>query len=683
MGMLPQLNNVSKYSNVQSEFRGYNHNEYIDDTEIYDMTNMSVDKYPYASPRQRRSQYTSFDGSDINGIATKQGFCFVDGTDFYYRKKNSDEYHLVGNVEDSEKQFVSMGAYILIFPDKKYFWTYGYEHWNDGDEWWEEHGLKKKAYFGSLEATTEVREYKLALCDVFGEEYQFDIVSETQPAEAHEEEGNVWLQVIHSDPKHPSNTNVISSRIMQYSESYSGWLEIVPSWVKITPSNTTGNSLGTDYEDYDGVTLSNFGEFLADFNTSVIIYKIVEEIDQTHSIVIPGSINIGELFNVINTASPAYKCAYSYSDQNNTLTISYLGAVSTDAKFTISRKIPDMNYICEQDNRVWGCSNENHEIYASKAGSPFNFNCFLNQSTDSYVASIGSDGDFTGCISHLGYVLFFKEDRVHRIYGTKPTNYQITEVAMRGVQQGCNRSMCIVNETLFYKSKVGVMMYQGSLPELISSELGTEYYTDAVAAECKGKYYISMKDSNNVWWLFAYDTETGLWHKEDNTQFKYVLSTLDELYYIDGNNKLNTILGTGKAFKTKLLDGNVPETSGVADKESEYTVTEYAPTKEDSVEWMFESGDLYDGSIDHKYISRLRIAMQIAQNTRIKIYLKYDNEDWKYICTKEYMYREKTKNTFNIPIVVRRARRMKIKLVGKGDCYIQAIGKVIESGSEI
>ena len=73
-------------------------------------------------------------------------------------------------------------------------------------------------------------------------------------------------------------------------------------------------------------------------------------------------------------------------------------------------------------------------------------------STDSYAMTVCSGGDFTGACSHLGYVLFFKEDVIHRIYGTKPANYQLTNVESRGVEKGSEKSLVIVNETLYYKS---------------------------------------------------------------------------------------------------------------------------------------------------------------------------------------------------------------------------------------
>src|SRR5699024_8801601 len=92
---------------------------------------------------------------------------------------------------------------------------------------------------------------------------------------------------------------------------------------------------------------------------------------------------------------------------------------------TVSREIPDMDFLTESENRIWGCSSKNHEIYACKLGDPTNWNCFEGISTDSYSATIGSDGDFTGACTHLGNVLFFKEDSIHKVWGSRPADFQI------------------------------------------------------------------------------------------------------------------------------------------------------------------------------------------------------------------------------------------------------------------
>lgn len=720
MSYLPHLNTTSKMQSVQEEFRGLNHNVFLNDTELYDMKNMSVDNYPFASPRKRRGKFKT-DNGDIfgsftyesgvkvhcNGIASKQGFCFAEGTGFYYKSNTDNTYRYVGELSDCDKQFVSLGSYILIFPDKKYFDSFQYINRDKPNEWFEERGLERKAFFGSLEA-----EFKSAtpvamnMCNVYGEDYEFKFVSKNEPADDEVENGDMWLDVSTSPAK-----------MMQYSQTYSGWLEITSNYIKLTFTS----DITRKFSGYDGVTLSGFPKALKDFNSATVLYQTGKNEDGSSYVVVPGIISPQTdieshiLFDdtqantnnsiqyyptlykemitqQIGTTNAKMTTIHYYTDSEYSNPVyteemrvdfstpsGTVRAADTLTDISIARKIPDMDFVCELDNRLWGCSSENHEIYSSKLGSPFNFNCFLGLSTDSGVITVGSDGDFTGCVAHLGYVLFFKEDCVHKIYGTKPTNYQVTNVALRGVQKGSERSICIVNETLFYKSKSGVMMFQGALPECISDELGTEYYSDAVAGACGNKYYISMKDSENKWQLFAYDTTTGLWHKEDNTHFKFTLTASSDLYYIDGDDlSLNTILGKGDAFSVeRLFDSTLTDNA-------QYVTDMYHIEREEAVEWSLESGDLYSNSIDNKYISRLRILLELKKDTKINVYLKYDNEkSWKCVCTKSFKYAGSTRNTYNIPIVPRRSRRMKIRISGVGDCLIQAIAKSIEQGSEL
>lgn len=666
MSYLPQLNKTNKAQLVLEEFRGINHNNFLEETELFDMKNMSVDNYPYASPRRQRGTFLAEDGSRFgafttaggktvhcNGIASKQGFCFVEGNRFYYKSNEDDVYRDIGEVSDGEKQFVSLGAYILIFPDKKYFNSIMYMHYDDAD-WLEAHGLKRSAYFGSLEASVDFGKIKMNMCNVYGEDYNFEFVQNEVPDEDVYIilNGTLWL-----------DTSTSPAKMMEYSSTYSGWIEILSNYIKITVEG----DITDKFKSYDGVTLSGFPDILGDFNSSTVMYYVDKAEDGVHScFVVPGILSPQSVANADENIT--------FNKSDNSITY-----ISSSDPVTLTRKVPDMDFVCELDNRLWGCSNENHEVYSSKLGDPFNFNCFMGLSTDSYVLTIGSDGEFTGCTAHLGYMLFFKEDCVHKIYGTKPTNYQVTTVAVRGVQKGSHRSLCIVDETLFYKAKGGVMMYQGSLPECISDNLGTQQFSDAVAGSCGSKYYISMKDSQGVWWLYVYDTATGFWHKEDNTHFKFTLSTLTQLYYIDGDDSsLNTIIGRDESISVERL------VSSSLDAPAEYEITDYFVHKEEPVAWSIESGDLYSSSIDNKYISRLRILMLLSQNTKINVFLRYDNErEWRCVCTKSFKYVGSVKDTYNLPIVPRRARRLRIKISGTGDCLIQAIARSVEQGSEL
>jgi hypothetical protein len=220
--------------------------------------------------------------------------------------------------------------------------------------------------------------------------------------------------------------------------------------------------------------------------------------------------------------------------------------ITQETPITIERRMPNMDFIIESENRLWGCRYGTavngevvNEIYASKLGDFKNWNCFAGISTDSYVASVGTDGQFTGAITHLGYPLFFKENCVHKVYGNYPANYQIQTTTCRGVQKGCSKSLAIVNEVLYYKSRSAVCAYDGSLPIEVSSALGDVAYHNAVAGSLGNKYYISMDDASYVSHLFVYDIVRGMWHREDNTRVNAFCACRGDLYYID--NYLGTI----------------------------------------------------------------------------------------------------------------------------------------------
>ena len=57
--------------------------------------------------------------------------------------------------------------------------------------------------------------------------------------------------------------------------------------------------------------------------------------------------------------------------------------INQTAPIKVERKLPEMDFIIESGNRIWGCNSEKNEIYASKLGDPKNFDSFLGISTDS------------------------------------------------------------------------------------------------------------------------------------------------------------------------------------------------------------------------------------------------------------------------------------------------------------
>jgi hypothetical protein len=291
-----------------------------------------------------------------------------------------------------------------------------------------------------------------------------------------------------------------------------------------------------------------------------------------------------------------------------------------------------------------------NELYACKLGDFKNWTCFMGVSTDSYAVSIGSDGPFTGAVTYLGSPLFFKENVVHKVYGTYPANFQVQETGCRGVQPGCHNSLAVVNETLYYKARTGVCAFDGSLPVEVSNAFGNELYSDAVAAAHGNKYYVSMADMKGIWHTFVYDTAKGMWHKEDNLHALAFCSHQGELYCVDADDRnIITMLGSGSE-------------------------------DEQVVHWMAQTGNLGINSPDMKYLSRITLRMDLERQSKVDIYVQYDlSDEWLHVCT---MFGTDLRS-FSVPIRPRRTDHIQIRIVGEGPAKIYSITKTIEQGSEL
>ena len=626
----PTLKELGTSRELIDVFKGYNHNLRIGDGEFYDMTNLSSDHYPVLSPRHKRGIYVSpsDEQTKLQGMVAKDALCYVaDGTLYINdypiedmalgvscktcpnqrtcTKYNADDYR----TDFCKKDLVSMGAYVIIMPDKKYITTTPHPH--DG-------------YYvhGDIEETiTTTTSITFELCKVDGSKYENTQKQATAPKITEEMEADPKLIPLWLD------TSETPVQLKQYSPTTAMWSAIATTYIKIR-----GTDIGRPFAVNDSVTISGIqSDSLAILNgwasnrdgyyANVVIWAMGVDY-----IVVTGIID-----DVI-TQPQAYP-------------------------ITIARKMPNMDFIIESGNRLWGCryglalnGEVVNEIYASKLGDFKNWNCFMSISTDSYVASVGTDGQFTGAITHLGYPLFFKENFVHKIYGNYPANYQIQTTACRGVQKYCSKSLAIVNEVIYYKARSGICAYDGSLPVEMSSALGEATYDNAVAGALGNKYYISMSDSNGDYHLFVYDTLKGMWHREDDTQAIEFCNCRGDLYYIDyADNQIKTVRGTG-----------TPE-----DK---------------AIKWQAVTGVIGTDSPDKKYISRMDVRMKLDVGTRVMFFAEYDScGEWEHLFTMTGT----TLKTFAVPIRPQRCDHMRIKMVGEGDAKIYSICKTIEQGSDV
>ena len=591
MPYFPTINETSSSREMIDVFQGYNHKLKIDEGQFYDMKNLSSANYPILSPRGQRGVYAS--PTMPLGMVAKDTLCYVDGSKFVM-----DQYSVDMGLNSEEKTLVSMGAYVIILPDKKYI--------NTADI----------TDFGNIEATvTTAGNVSFTLCRLDGTDYSAAYVQASEPSSP--DNMTLWI-----------DTSSTPHALKQWSESSGMWVTVATTYIRIS---ATG--IGIPFEKYDGITISGLeGVTLTDMDGNPID-------DGGQLAALEGSAIVwdkGDDFIVV----------VGILDVTRTITNA----------ITIKRSMPNMDYVVEANNRLWGCrygvadnGEVVNEIYASKLGDFKNWNCFMGISTDSYAVSCGTDGQFTGAITHLGYPIFFKEGFLHKVYGNYPSNFQVQTTACRGVQRGCSRSLAIVNEILYYKARGAVCAYDGSLPTEISAALGDVQYFEAVGGAHGNKYYLSMKDSSNLWHLFVYDTAKGMWHHEDNTHADCFCSCREEMYFIDhAGKKIRTVFGGG--------------------------------TKDTKpVEWMAETGVIGVDSPDKKYLSRLTVRMWLDIGTQVYFFVQYDSGgEWEHLFTMT----GNSLRSFAVPIRPKRCDHLRIRIVGEGDARIYSIAKVIEEGSD-
>ena len=688
---LPFLNASGKYDPVRSigkrrertvgQWGGLDERLIIGEESFSAMKNMSTRYFPAIATRLPRGtvQQTI---QNPHGLYWKNHLFYISGTQCYY-----DGSAVSGmTVTAGNKQIVGMGAYICVFPDKKILNTATGEV-NSVDAKYTQSGtitfeeLSVDSAFCKITAT--------GIDDVLR---QYDGVTiDGVNDKAFLVDGNAATKVI----SEIGDDYIVVSAVIQ-----NGWTGVVTMTADNGHTKISGTSLHDNFSQRDMVkvigckddalnvekkavlssatgyiiidsafpaknyTQSRTATFSAYYTGSNLTRIYAEDLGSTFSegdvVTIAGCTNSN-----YNGSFTVRQAGTNYILVDGTLTQDFTqqsGITITRTAFnqsgvtvkrtsftrtsgiTISRESQSFDYVCEHDNRLWACNSLNHEIYASKLGDPTNWQCYEGISTDSYTATVGSDGDFTGCVSHGGYVLFFKEDAIHMMYGNKPANFQLNTERMPGVRKGSHRSLCVVNETLYYLGRQGVYRFDGAAPQKISDQITSEL-SGGVGSQQDGKYYLScLKDG--VQTMLVYDPRLQVWCQEDATEFKFAAYGNGTCYLIDNENKLRTLTGSDAGI----------------------------------IDWSIESGDLRESMLDTKWISKAKFSFWLDVGAEANIYFRFDEDPlWHRAGTVHSV----TAKTYTIPIIPQRCSRFRWKIEGKGQVKLLAMGITVEGGSEI
>lgn len=561
---MPTLRRLWTSRRTVDAFGGLNRSPRTGEGEFAQMENLSSDFYPVLAPCPPRER---LDITGVTSLGAGQHLFYTQGTELVLGDRRID----LGLSPDGNKILVKMGAYVVVFPDKKYASTL-----ENGD-------------CGGLEARFEAANAVLTPCTLEGADRIPDYIQSAEPLSP--ENGTLWL-----------DTAASPAVLKEWSAASNLWAAVETAYVRIEAPG-----IGVPFRQYDGVTLSG-----------------AEALDGANVIWQAGSD-----FAVVSGVLEGQKHMRG---------------------LVLSRTVPEMDYVIECGNRLWGCragtdrlGNPVNEIYASKLGDFRNWNCFMGLSTDSYAVTVGTQGPFTGAITYLGNPLFFKEDCLYKIYGSYPAAFHVQSTACRGVAQGGGESLAIVGETLFYKSPMGVCAYDGSLPAEVGRNLGFDPLEGGVGAGFGGKYFLSLQEHTGTDALYVYDKLLGQWHRETGFGARQMVSHAGKLYGLDENGGLWLLRGGKSRARVK---------------------------------WMARTGRISGWDGKRMVLKSLELQLLLANRARMDISVRYDDRGaWERIGTLTGSDRR-----FLLPIRPKPCSHLELLLEGEGDVRLLSLTRVLRQG---
>ena len=468
--------------------------------------------------------------------------------------------------------------------------------------------------YGSMEASFAASAL-YRLCRADGAEVE---AARTPSAPAAPANGDYWIDALSSRPV-----------LRQWSEAQQDWVAVESACVKISFSSP---GVSAAFRAWDGVEIS--GSSVEGLNGEKLLRAVGED-----WVLVEGLLE---------------------------------SAPSAPERVAITRAVPRLDFVCECRNRLWGCrfglgedGRVLNEICCSALGDFRNWRQFRGLSTDSWAASVGSDGPWTGAVSFLGCPTFFKENRIHRVEVSPEGAHRIDETVCRGVQKGSASSLAVVNETLYYKSPADVCAWQGGFPRGISEALGPgESYGAAAAGAAGGKYYLSMLDSAGAPQLFVYDTARELWMREDDARFTAFARANGALFALGADGEIAVLLGA------------LPSLEGAR--------------TEESFTWAAVSAPESRAYPENRRLSRYNLRLKLERGASLRVYLRYDalpagadgpfDEGW--TCAGGIDAAGELEGHFVLPVRPRRCDHLQMAVVGTGGAQLCSIARLLETGSD-
>lgn len=710
--MLPKIpHKQTKRTQEIVAFRGMNRTQNTQDGDILNAQNLSTAEYPTVTQRGKRTRvhkaveptfppiYIEYDApTDI--FAWDGHLVVVDGGILYFDGEALD------NVHPGKKQFAVVNTKLCIWPDETYIdlttgqygslatsvQTSGTGAVTITDSTFVADIAAKDAAgvvgstMNSSAGMNSIEDYinlktiysygtnAIAVSECWDENNGWDLTAlaslQTEKSATHYTYSPVNQKITVGEIFIPSKVNNSFDYVWGENGYYDSPDMSRPRYYHTYPNRANYNSEGyyaviTEINEQGGGT----GEGRSYYTTSLKfdVYKVTTDIP-TYS----GTFHVGEYVNFFNLPGGDVNHAMitAIDDRTHTLTFDSGTFTNTgtftDPVVTVSKDIPTLDYICEKDNRLWGVSNSlansiynpssdsyetytSRAIYASALGDPTDWWTFDGIDSDSYQVAVGSEGDFTGICAYGSAVCCWKEDALHKILGSYPSEYYMHTSHIEGVAAGSYRSLTVVNEVLYYNGATGVYAYTGSTPSLIGYPLGT-LYKDVSAGSNGLRWYFSGTKPDDTKELVVYDLTHRIWTREDDSDAVAFAMIGSNMYMLVNSDDI------GIPSKIYLVEqGGDPD-----------------------VEWSAEFVPFDETALIRKHYLRIALRLDMAAGSRVTVEVSMDNGEWRTLLEED----AEAAKAKVVQIPPNRVDRFTVRVSGTGNVRIREFMREYIPGSE-
>lgn len=656
---IPKVQAYDGSLQVVDTFGGLNRAEKIREGEWNETLNLSSDNYPLLSTRQPASVSVGVDGNVIDMIDNDRLYVlYVKNGEYYLWDRNPGHTPLdIGHYGSigTPTGLVSLAAYIIVLGANIWYNTADGTH---GD-------INATMESPSEDITTSgmTHSYVLKLCPCESDGTELRIAEEITPEMREAWETDATLS------RDGECFSIGSERLIRQRHGDASSMQ----WdTKDLYLRVEADGIDNDINVGDVINLSGLP---TEWENGSGVYRE----DKQPSDISPTS---QSYFNVWSRFA---------DDPNGLREVAYVGdgfVVVKDVYFpyrvtvsetaagsvTSERKMPDMDFVVEAQNRLWGCKygivdgKLINEIYASALGDFKNWRKYDGTSMASWAASVGTDGKWTGAISFNGSPMFFKENRLHKVYVSSYGAHQIRDYSLDGVADSCSKSLCEVDGRLFWVGLFGIYAFDGSIPAArISTALGHKFVEHVLEASAGGSdkhvYFYLDHDSGEVGMTdcYVYDVTRQTWNIVHNISFDLFSGKVNPTMFCPSRNCMYAV---GES------SGNIIDLFG-----NDSTQHFEKPTS-----WSCTSGLIGYETVEQKEFYRMDLRMELENNATFKLEIEYDSDGtWREQATQSGT----GIGSVVIPVRPWRCDHFRIRLSGTGQMKLWSIAKRYRRGSDV